>query len=260
MIYERHLQASEQTRVNLLTGFEWDRIRPELALRTPEALAKLRDAALIESYHPVHIPHLMRVLWDDVEATSILSIEMFEGFRHFHGLRSYLDRVGYEPSITEEELVAVRRRALELLEARAHSDDPIPLLVDFMGSEHFAGFFFTRLAREVEEPVLRTILDAFARDEFRHTQGIADVLERRVRRDPSLSERVLEAAARFRHYGNDAVEAVPTAEETDLTAIMAFSQRVEQVCGRSLVEFMKRWTPEAAPALDPEGRSRRSAG
>ena len=117
---------------------------PGLALAQPELLRKLRDAAIIESFHPVHIPHVMQVLWDDVEATAILSIEMFEGFRHFHGLKTYLDRVGFQPPLTEDELVAVRRQALA--EPPEHRE-AVPLLVNFLGSEHFAAFFFTRLLR-----------------------------------------------------------------------------------------------------------------
>jgi hypothetical protein len=236
VIYEKHLQASELTRLNLATDVAWDAIRPELALAQPDLLAKLRDAAIIESYHPVHIPHLLEALWDDVEATAVLSIELFEGFRHFHGLKSYLDRVGARPPLTEEELVEVRRKAREQHE---RVRDPIPLLVDFMGSEHFAAFFFARGADEAREPVLRDLLKAFSRDEFRHAQAIADVLQRRLQRQPEGVEDALRAALHFSHYGKAAVEVVPTADEHDLPAIMAFNRRVEQVCGRSLVEYMK---------------------
>src|SRR5262249_1166818 len=81
-----------------------------------------------------------------------------------------------------------------------------------------AAFFFARLAEEAAEPVLRRLLDAFSRDEFRHTQAIADVLQRRVQRDPALVEPVLEAALHFTHYGAEAVDVGPTAAGPDLTA------------------------------------------
>ncbi len=61
----------------------WQDLDPELALSRPDILDQIRASALIESVHPITTKHLMGLLWDDVDATSVLSVELFEGFRHF---------------------------------------------------------------------------------------------------------------------------------------------------------------------------------
>lgn len=238
MIYEKHLLASEVNRLNL-GDVDWDGIDVDLARSQPSLLDRLRDAAIIEAHHPVHVPRVLQAVWDDVEATAILSIELFEGFRHFHGLKTYLDRVGHLPVLSEQELVEVRRAALA---TPAEREDATSLLVDFMGSEHFAAYFFARVAEEAREPVLGGLLRAFSREEFRHAQGLADVLKRRVASDKTgqTAEAILQAAQHFHHYGAEAVALVPRASEYDLTAVMAFSERVEQVCGSRLVDHLKR--------------------
>ena len=39
---------------------------------------------------------------DDVDATTVVALEMYEGFKHFHALRRYLEVVGHAPEITDE--------------------------------------------------------------------------------------------------------------------------------------------------------------
>jgi hypothetical protein len=240
MLYEQHLRASELGRVNVESDLPWDEIDVTAARTQPALLDELRAAALIESYHPVHVARVLQAVWDDVDACAVLSIELFEGFRHFHGLRKYLERVGHTPAITEEELVALRERAPSGGEQAA---EPIQLLVDFMGSEHFAGYFFTRIAGQAADPFLRRLCETFAREEFRHAQGIGDVLRQRVEREPTVRDAVLAAVLHFTHYGTEAVDRVPIGQEHDLAAIMAFNRRVQRVCGRSPVEYLRAGQP-----------------
>lgn len=193
----------------------------------------MRDAALIESYFPIYTTRLMRALWDQIDVTAVFSIQLYESYKHFYVLNRYLEAVDYRP-IAPEELVAARRANLD-----RSIGDPIGELARYMISEHFAAYFFLRLARQAAEPVLREIGGFIAQDEFRHTQFAFDLLAPRVAADAGARERVLRAAAEFTHLGADVVPHVPVAEKNDLGAILALNKRLRRLCGVSLSEFSK---------------------
>jgi len=240
MIYEEHLAAAERNAWPLDTGIAWDEIDRVTAASEPDVLDALHDAALIEGYLPVFVPRLMRLLWDDVDATAVLSMELFEGLKHFTALTRYLDRVGFQ---REEDsaatLVAARERSRSL---RYEERDLIAHLTNFMASELFAAYFFLRISRRTREPVLRELLGYMARDEFRHSASAGDVLKKRVDRDSALVQQVLAAAERFRHYGSDVVE-VPVAEENDFEAIMAVNRKIRLLCGLAPTDHLKESIP-----------------
>jgi hypothetical protein len=161
---------------------------------------------------------------------------MFEGFKHFHALRMYLDAVGFEPSITDDELRAIRARA----ERRdLDPSDPMTPLVDFMLSEHLAAYFFRRLGEQAREPQLKAMLATIAADEVRHAQSASDLIARRLAERPELVPVVLRAATNFRHYGTDAVADVPVAMEGDDVAVRTFATRIERLCGTRIVDHLK---------------------
>jgi hypothetical protein len=243
MIYEDYLIVSELNQWSPEQDVPWDNLDAEAARAQPEILEQLRESALIEAIHPVTTKHLMGLLWDDVDATSILSVELFEGFRHFYVLRRYLDAVGHEPPITDEEIVQARRKAAEAVEGQP---DLTRELVNFIFSEHFAAYYFVRLRQRAREPVLRTIAHLIARDEFRHTQISQDLLKQRIERHQESAEQVLEAAASFRHYGSMALEEVPVFQRTDLGAIKSFMKKIEALTGRRVVDYLKERLPEEA--------------
>ncbi len=243
MIYEKHLAAAERSAWPLNTTIDWDRIDRETAASEPEVLAALHDAALIEGYLPLFIPRLMLMVWDDVDATAVLSVELYDGLRHFTALKRYLDRVGYTcAAAIEAGLVAARRGAVDL---PYDSADILTHLTNFMCSELLAARFFRRLSRRTREPVLKTLLAHMARDELRHCAGAGDLLRERVKADPSAVGPVLAAAEGFRHYGNDVV-AVPVAEPNDFEAILAVNRKVRQVCGMAPTEHLKEAMRDAA--------------
>lgn len=164
MIYEEHLAAAELNAWPLDSSIAWDRIDRETATSEPDVLAALHDAALIEGYLPVFIPRLMRMLWEDVDATAVLSVELFDGLKHYTALKRYLDRVGYAPAaVLEEDLVKARRGAVDL---PYDQSDVLGHLTNFMCSELFAAHFFLRLSRRTREPVLKELLSYMSRDEF----------------------------------------------------------------------------------------------
>jgi len=241
MIYEGHLAAAERSTWPLGSSIDWDRIDRGTALAEPEILAALHDAALVEGYLPLFIPRLMQMVWDDVDATAVLSVELYDGLRHFTALKRYLDRVGYTSAAAmESELVEARRRAVDL---PYESSDVLAHLTNFMCSELLAARFFRQLARRTREPVLKELLSYMARDELRHSAGAGDLLRKRIQTDASAADRILVVAERFRHYGNDVV-AVPVAEQNDFHSILAVNRKVRQICGTAPTEHLKeaiRW-------------------
>lgn len=235
-LYARHARAADRGAWSVEHDIDWKAIDVAVASAQPEILAKLRDAALIESFHPVNLSRLIRLTWDDIDAGVVFSLEMFEGFKHFHALRMYLDAVGYTPAITDEELRSIRARA-----ARGDLDpsDPLPPLVEFMLSEHLAAYFFRRLGEQAHEPQLKALLSYIAADEVRHAQSASDLIAQRLAGHPELVPAVLRAATSFRHYGTEAVGDVPVAMEGDEIAIRTFATRIERLCGTRFVDHLK---------------------
>ena len=240
MIYEAHLRATEENAWPLDTTIAWDAIDQRVAASERELHQALHDAALIEGYLPVYAARLMQLLWDDIDATAVLSMELYEGLKHFTALTRYLDRVGFQrEDVSATALVAARGRALAI---EYREDDLVAHLTNFMCSELFAAYFFLRMSRRTNEPVLRELLGYMARDEFRHSASAGDVLRKRVDANPDVAAQVLAAAERFRHYGSDVVQ-VPVAEENDFEAIMAVNRKIRLVCGLAPTEHLKESIP-----------------
>lgn len=214
----------------------WAEIDRDRAHARPDLLHALRDAALIESFHPINLARLLRLTWDDVDAGVVFSLELYEGFKHFHALRSYLEAVDYQPAITDEELVEIRRSA-EAVEVGPH--ELIERLVEFMLSEHLAYYFFRRLGEQATDTVLAELLEWIAADEVRHAQSASDLLAKRIAADPAVIPRVLEAAVHFRHFGEEAIGKVPVAQPGDPLALRTFARRIERLCGVRLVDHLK---------------------
>ena len=235
-LYARHAAAADRGSWSVERDIAWGEIDARRAKSRPEILAQLRDAAIIESYHPVNLARLLRMTADDIDAGVAFSLELYEGFKHFHALRTYLDVIGYEPAITDGDLIAAR--------AGAADDDPphaelIPRLVTFMLSEHLASYFFRRLGEQAPEPVLANLLSLIAADEVRHAQSASDLLAKRIALDPDAVPAVLDAASSFHHFGEEAIGAVPVAQPGDAVAIRTFISRIERLCNVRLVDHIK---------------------
>jgi hypothetical protein len=232
-LYDDYLTTAELQRWILDTEVAWDRADPELARAQPDLLDQLRDAALIESYFPVYTIAIMRAFWDQVDVTSVFSIQLYESYKHFHALNRYLELVGHRP-IEDDEIVSLRRR-----NEGFQVTDAIAELARYMISEHFAAYFFLRVSRQAREPVLAELTGFISRDEFRHTQFATDLLEPRVRGNGDARRTVLETGLAFRHFGRDAIGSVPIAEKNDLAAILTLNRRIKRLCGVSLAEYAK---------------------
>jgi hypothetical protein len=235
-LYARHARAADRGQWSVERDIRWGDIARDTAHGEPELLASLRDAALIEAYHPVNLQRLLAETWDDVDAGVVFSLELYEGFKHFHALRCYLEAVGYEPALTDDAIVAMRRAA------RAADESPVDLierLVEFMLSEHLAAYFFRRLGEQTREPVLAELLGLIAADEVRHAQSASDLIAKRIAADADVGARVLTAAANFHHFGERAIGEVPVAIPGDAVAIRTFAKRIERLCGMRLVDHLK---------------------
>jgi hypothetical protein len=235
-LYAKHARAADRGGWSAERDVRWSAIDVRLARTQPGILEGLRAAALIEAFHPVNLARLLKLAWDDVDASAVFSLELFEGFKHFHVLRRYLDAVGHEPAITDDEIVAMRRAGA------AVEVEPVELierLVEFMLSEHLAAYYFRRTAEQTREPVLAQLLRYLAADEVRHAQNASDLLAKRIAADSAVVHQVLEAAAHFQHFGEEAVDEVPVAFPGDPVAIRTFARRVERLCGVRLVDHLK---------------------
>lgn len=235
-LYVRHARAADRGGWSVERDVRWGEIDPALVLGERDLMAALRNAALIEAYHPVHLQRLLAETWDDVDAGVVFSLELYEGFKHFHALRMYLDAVGYEPSLGDDDIVAMRRAA------RESDQEPYNLidrLVEFMLSEHLASYFFRRLGEQTREPVLAEMLALIAADEIRHAQSASDLLAKRIAAESAVIPRVLDSAAHFRHFGERAIGDVPIALPGDPLAIRTFARRIERLCGIRFVDHLK---------------------
>lgn len=235
-VYVRCATAADRGAWSVERDIAWAEIDRDRAYARPEVIASLRDAALIESYHPLNLARLLRATLDDIDAGVVFSLELYEGFKHFHSLRRYLDAIGYEPSITDDELVAIRQAQVEV---DIGADELIPRLVEFMLSEHLAHYFFRRLGEQAEDRVLADLLSRIAADEVRHAQSASDLIAKRIAADSSVIPQVLDAALDFHHFGEQAIGAVPIAQPGDPIAIQTFAKRIERLCGIRLVDHIK---------------------
>lgn len=228
MNYGDYLTTSEMNRWILDTDIPWDEIDPFLANTQPEILERVRASALIESFFPIFTPRALDLLWDNVTATAIYSVQLYESYKHYHVFAQYLDAVGYRP-IEEEELVALRRRNLGF-----RYDNPARLLTRYMMSEHFAAHAFFKDSRRSAEPVLRHILQLVAKDEVRHCQFGYELLDAHLRKHPEDIDAVCDEALHFKHIGEMVVPEVPVAEKNDFAAILAINRKVERLTGRRI--------------------------
>ena len=233
--YARLAAAADRERWSVERDIRWPAVDRTRAYDRCDLLDQLRTAALVASCHPVHFGWMLHDTWDDVDAGATIALELYDGFKHFHALRRYLDAIGYEPAITHAELVAIR--------ASAHASGPtgtlVERLVQCMLSEHLASYFFRRIGEQATDPVLAELLALIAADEVRHAHAAYDLLASRIASDPRLTARVLDAATHFHHFAEQAVGVVPVALPGDPLAIRSFARCIERLCGVRLVDHLK---------------------
>jgi acyl-[acyl-carrier-protein] desaturase len=179
-----------------LSDLPWDRIERH-RLDEP-TLAAVHAAMLIESHNPVYAAHLFTRFRSDFTMTSFLSIWTYEEFKHFAGLKAYLELAeGTAIGQVEEELI--KTRAGEWFLPDHYTD--LMLTTYTMVQELATGIFYKSFAQRVEEPVLRTLLAQIGKDEYRHCQFYFDCAKRLLDADRSRLDEVDEALLDFQMPG-----------------------------------------------------------
>jgi hypothetical protein len=205
---------------------DWAAIDVSAAGEERELLGLLREACLVESWFPLYMAELSRLLFDDLEATAVFTIEAFEAYGHFYLLRRYLEHVGGDAP-NDEEIVALRRRA-----AKEPLGDVVRELVNFMGTELFAADFFESIGERTGEAELRRMLVRFAKEEYVHSDFAKGLLHRMVADDPGVGSRVEEAALDFTHVGRYILPELSTGRSDNVALIQRFNRAVADVTGR----------------------------
>lgn len=235
MIFDSYFKTTEKLRWRLEDDIAWKSIDKKKAKKQQDILKILRDATLIESFAPISHMRMLDIHWDDLDVSGVLSIQLFEEYKHYHVLKKYLDAIG--EIITDEELLAARHKNKNAPEEQA---DPITQLAKYFMSEHYTGHFYLGLVERAKEPVLKKILKLIAGDEFRHSQLYYDLLKDKMKTDPeNTRHRVLEFSLNFEHFGAEVVEEVPISVKNDFKAIVSFARKIEQLTGTSPQDYIR---------------------
>lgn len=212
--------------------YDWDAIDVKKAHESPEILELLREACLVESVLPAYIAKMMELFWDDLNASTIFTVEGFEAYTHYYTLRRYLDAVGYKP-ITDEEVIELRRK-----ERDSVYDNPARELVNFMATEHFAAAFFRDVEQYIKEPVLKSMMPRFTDEEVRHSQFAYDLIEEMLAKDPSKRPAVIEAVKNMQHIGSYFLPKIHPVTKDNMAVLVSFNHRIEKLLGESLSDVL----------------------
>jgi hypothetical protein len=156
-----------------LSDIPWDRI-DRRAIDAP-TLAAVRGAMLVESHNPVFASTLLARSRNDLPMTDFLAVWTYEEFKHFAGLKAYLEVTEtMSPHTLTAELHATR--AGDWLIPDRYTD--LMMATYAMVQELVTGIFYKNFALRVHEPVLRALLAQIGKDEYRHCQFYFDYAKR----------------------------------------------------------------------------------
>ncbi len=179
-----------------LTELPWDRIqRDQLDAAT---VAAVRAAMLVESHNPVFAATLLTKFRYEFDMAGFLAIWTYEEFKHFVGLKAYLEAAEAAPRAELEAELTVTRRGEWLIPDRYTG---LMMATYAMVQELVTGIFYKNFALRVREPVLRELLLQIGKDEYRHCQFYFDYAKRVLDEDRSQLEEVDEALLEFEMPG-----------------------------------------------------------
>jgi hypothetical protein len=148
-----------------LTDLEWDKIDRKLV--DEPTLAAVRGAMLVESHNPVFASTLLGKFRSDFPMAGFLAIWTYEEWKHFAGLKAYVEATEYmSPKALADELAVTR--AGEWIIPDKYTD--LMMATYAMLQELITGIFYKNFAMRVKEPVLRSLLSQIGKDEYRHCQ------------------------------------------------------------------------------------------
>jgi hypothetical protein len=179
-----------------LSDVTWDQI-DRRALDAP-TLAAVRGALLVESHNPVYASTLLDRFRHDFPMTNFLAVWTYEEFKHFAGLKAYLEAAeGMAPELLATELATTR--AGEWIIPDRYTD--LMMATYAMLQELITGIFYKNFALRVREPVLRLLLGQIGKDEYRHCQFYFDYAKRVLDADRSRMDEVDTAMLEFEMPG-----------------------------------------------------------
>jgi len=179
-----------------LSDLPWDRIdRHQLDTGT---VAAVQAAMLVESHNPVYASTLLAKFRLDYKMTNFLAVWTYEEFKHFAGLKTYLEATdSVPPAALQAELAATR--AGDWLIPDHYTD--IMMATYAMVQELVTGIFYKNFALRVKEPVLKTLLSQIGKDEYRHCQFYFDYAKQILDRDRSRMAEIDVALLEFEMPG-----------------------------------------------------------
>lgn len=224
--YARHSAAADRGRWSLTTDIRWGDIDVQRAQRQPEVLRAVRSAARELSAHGAAVARMLLAVIRDVHACAVLTLDLHDGLKHFHALRTYLDTVEFTPALSDEELADARGAVNE---PALRFEDCTSALVACLLTQHMASAHIRHLCARTEEPVLAELLSFIAADEARHARIVSDLIALHVAAEPAAGARALRQAVQLRNAANQGGSFQGWAR--DDVAMQAFVHHVEALSG-----------------------------
>ncbi len=228
-LYTRHVAATDRGSWSLISDVRWGDIDARKARAQPDTLETLRRLVLALSRRGAAAARLLSRAADDPHASAALTLELWNGLKHVHALRTYLDSVD-GPRVSDADLAEVR------------SGPDAPAETSF--TEAFIGTLFLQhafaaavrhLGARAEEPVLAELLSLIAADDFRSGQVGLDLMALRLAGGRTTAAEVRSAVERERKSVNDW-------PADDLTA-QNFTRRMEELCEQAAPDAIPRASP-----------------
>ncbi len=227
-LYARHSAAADRGSWSVTADIRWGDIDIHRAHRQPELLRAVRSAARELSARGAETARMLVLAVRDVHACAALTLDLYDGLKHFHALRTYLDIIEFTPALSDEELADARD-----VESGSGSrfEDCTTALAACLMTQHVASVHFRHLCARAEEPVLAELLSFIAADEARHGQILSDLLALQVQTDPTIGARALTQAEQLRTAAKE--DSGRQGWERDEVALQGFVRRMEALTGEA---------------------------
>jgi hypothetical protein len=179
-----------------LSDIPWDQI--DRSLLDEPTIAAVRGSMLVESHNPVYASVLLAKFRNDFAVANFLALWTYEEFKHFAGLKAYLEATEFIPSETLAAELATTRAGEWVIPDR-YTD--LMMATYTMVQELVTGIFYKNFAMRVQEPVLRNLLLQVGKDEYRHCQFYFEYAKQLLDADRSRLDEVDTALLEFEMPG-----------------------------------------------------------
>ncbi|HUF66852.1 MAG TPA: hypothetical protein VMM17_12830 [Gemmatimonadaceae bacterium] len=227
-LHTRHSITFDRGSWSLTADVRWGDIDIHRARRQPELLRAVRSATRELAVRSAGTARMMVMAINDVHSCAALTLDLYDGLKHFHALRTYLDTVEFTPALSDEELAGVHNVQAE---GGFQLEDCTSALTASLLTQHVASLLFRHLSTRAEEPVLAELLSFIAADEARHGQILSDLIALRIQNDPASGARALTQAERLQAAAKESGESHESGRNE--LALHGFMRHMETLVGRS---------------------------